>query len=80
MAGKAVQTARVGGRRYRITRHIYDGLVDVPGQLDWELNVDPRLRGRRELVVFIHEVRHAQNPAEPEKVTERRSEELGQLL
>ena len=80
MANRAVRTATLGGRRYRITRHAYDGLVDVPGKPDWELNVDSRLRGKRELVVFIHEASHAQNPIESEKVIERKSEEMGRML
>ena len=80
MASKAVQTATFRGRRYRVTRHIYDGLVDVPGKPDWELNVDPRLRGKRELVVWIHEAAHAERPDLPEEAIERLAENTGRLL
>lgn len=74
-----MRTVTINGKRFKWYRQAVDGMCDPPGR-GAGINVDPRLKGRRELEVVIHECLHGAFWKLSERKVERFAADVARVL
>jgi len=74
---------RLLGKNYKLVRkrlENHDGHCDSPTTPNKQIIIDSRLKGERELVVYLHELLHGCDWRADESIIEQQSEDMGRAL